>query len=150
VPNPAKIGTIAPCATFDRYDNPTPNGCPWMDDPQIPADRQPENAVVDPRGRGGPHRHGHRAVQGHPDMMGDMADMPHTVVLARADVYADALVAAPLARRLSAPILLTGSDGLDARVAQELGRLNAHRVFVMGGTAALSEQVTVRPAPPRA
>jgi putative cell wall-binding protein len=74
-------------------------------------------------------------------MMGEMAGMPHTVVLARADVYADALVAAPLARRLSAPILLTGSTGLDARVREELQRLNADRVFVMGGTAALSQQV---------
>ena len=63
------------------------------------------------------------------------------VVLARADVYADALAGAPLARALGAPLLLTPSDGLAPVVATELGRLGPQRIVLLGGTAALSQAV---------
>ena len=63
------------------------------------------------------------------------------VVIARADVYADALAGAPLAGFLGAPLLLTGSSGLDDRVATEVRRLSPARVVLLGGTDALSPQV---------
>jgi lactocepin len=62
-------------------------------------------------------------------------------VLARADDYADALAGAPLAARDGAPILLTGSDRLAADVEEELVRLGARTVILLGGTAALSPAV---------
>lgn len=68
-------------------------------------------------------------------------DQADTVVLARADEYADALTGAPLAAQLGAPLLLTGSDRLDARTADEIDRLGADEAVLLGGTDALSSSV---------
>ena len=62
-------------------------------------------------------------------------------VLARSDEYADALYGGPLAASVDGPVLLTGGDELDPRVVDELVRLGVERVWLVGGTAALSEQV---------
>ena len=63
-------------------------------------------------------------------------------VLARRDVYADALAGAPLAGDRG-PLLLTGGGRLDDRVAHELQRAlpQGHTVYLLGGTAALSADV---------
>jgi putative cell wall-binding protein len=63
------------------------------------------------------------------------------VVLARGDNFADALTAAPFAKQLKAPILLTGSNALDSGVALELKRLKAKKVYMIGGTGAISSAV---------
>ena len=68
-------------------------------------------------------------------------DSAPAAVLARADAYADALAAAPVAAALSGPILLTPSDQLMPQVLQELIRLDVSRVHLMGGPAALSADV---------
>ena len=68
------------------------------------------------------------------------------VVLARADTFPDALAAGPLAGFADAPILLTPSRRLDARVAAEIRRLGAQRVYVIGSTAALSAAVAEQAA----
>ena len=72
---------------------------------------------------------------------GEVFDAADTVVLARADSYPDALAGGPLAAALDAPILLTGRDGLDARVAAEVSRLGAQTAYLLGGTGALGEAV---------
>lgn len=64
-----------------------------------------------------------------------------TVLLARADHFADALVAGPLASQYQAPLLLTHRDGLAPAAAAELSRLSPARVVLVGGTAALGHQV---------
>jgi putative cell wall-binding protein len=64
-----------------------------------------------------------------------------TVVIARADDYADALTGGPLAAAEYGPLLLTSSEQLDDLVAAEIQRLGATRSIVLGGTAALSERV---------
>jgi subtilisin family serine protease len=64
-----------------------------------------------------------------------------SVVLARADSYADALGASSLAGKLDAPVLLTGSTALDPTVAAEIRRLGATTVWLAGGQAALSSAV---------
>ena len=64
-----------------------------------------------------------------------------TVLLARDDEFADALASGPLQALLSAPLLLTGGEALDARVVAELERLGASTVFILGGTAAVSQAV---------
>jgi subtilisin family serine protease/putative cell wall-binding protein len=58
-----------------------------------------------------------------------------TVVLARADEFADALTAAPLAARFGAPLLLTaaGTGAIEAEVGDEVRRLGATQVQVVGG-----------------
>lgn len=62
-------------------------------------------------------------------------------VLARADLYPDALTGAPLATALDAPLLLTESDRLSEPTAQELFRLGVERVTLLGGEAALAPAI---------
>lgn len=62
-------------------------------------------------------------------------------VLGRADLFADSLASSGVQGALGAPLLLTPTDSLDARVAAELDRLGVDRVAIMGGTAAISPAV---------
>lgn len=62
-------------------------------------------------------------------------------VLARADEFADALAAAPLAAQAGGPVLLTGAGGLSPATGQELDRLGVDRVYLVGGVQALSQAV---------
>ncbi|WP_205712525.1 cell wall-binding repeat-containing protein, partial [Euzebya rosea] len=68
-------------------------------------------------------------------------DSATAAVLARSDVFADALTASSLAAEVDGPILLTTPDTLDSRVADELTRLGVETVYMVGGTAALSTEV---------
>ena len=70
----------------------------------------------------------------------EFPDAP-AVVLARSDDYPDALAGAPLATTVDGPILLTPSDELDPKVREEIERLGADDVHLLGGTAALSSDV---------
>ena len=63
------------------------------------------------------------------------------VVLARSDTYPDALAGAPLARLLDAPILLTPTGSLHPTTRDEINRLQSTRAVLLGGEAALSDQV---------
>ena len=63
------------------------------------------------------------------------------VLLARDDVFADALGAGAAQGLLQAPLLLTDGDVLDGRVRAELVRLGAERVHLLGGEAAVSPAV---------
>jgi len=66
-----------------------------------------------------------------------------TAVLAYGMNYADALAGVPLASKLNAPILLTYTDTLDSATLEELGRLKAKKVIILGGTGAINEDVEV-------
>ena len=68
-------------------------------------------------------------------------DSADQVVLATAGGFADALAAAPLAGHLDAPLLLSWDTELDERVLQEIERLGATGVVMLGGEAALSSGV---------
>lgn len=68
-------------------------------------------------------------------------DASSQVVLASAADYPDALAAGVLAVRRDAPILLTLPDRLPAAVGDEIERLGADRVVIVGGRAAVSEDV---------
>ncbi|WP_147566382.1 cell wall-binding repeat-containing protein [Clostridium tyrobutyricum] len=63
------------------------------------------------------------------------------VVLASGQGYADALCAAPIASKNSAPILLTPSNNLDQNVKSEITRLKATHVIEIGGTGSISTNV---------
>jgi putative cell wall-binding protein len=63
------------------------------------------------------------------------------VVIARADLYPDALAGAPLAYHLGGPILLTDRDELPPIVLAEIRRLQAHQAVVLGGQAAVGAAV---------
>lgn len=63
------------------------------------------------------------------------------VVLAYGEDYPDALCAAPLAKQLDAPILLTGGKKLEKAVSDEINRLGAGNVFVIGGVSVVSSDI---------
>ncbi|WP_108664243.1 cell wall-binding repeat-containing protein [Euzebya rosea] len=62
-----------------------------------------------------------------------------TVVISRADQFADALVGAVVAAENDAPILLVDSTSTPAEVLDEITRLGATEAVVLGGTGAVSE-----------
>jgi 2',3'-cyclic-nucleotide 2'-phosphodiesterase / 3'-nucleotidase / 5'-nucleotidase len=64
-----------------------------------------------------------------------------TVVIARSDNFSDALTGAPLAYHLDAPILLTGTKSLNAKTKEEINRLGAKKVIILGGVNAVSADV---------
>lgn len=64
-----------------------------------------------------------------------------TAIVASGEVFADALVAGPLSAHGGHPVLLTPSTGLHRSVADYLLSKRIERVVLMGGTAALSQEV---------
>ncbi|MDZ4179272.1 MAG: cell wall-binding repeat-containing protein [Coriobacteriia bacterium] len=64
-----------------------------------------------------------------------------TVVLATGESWPDALGGAALAGALDSPLLLTRRDSLPNTVRDEIVRLGARRVIVLGGSAAVSDTV---------
>ncbi len=65
-----------------------------------------------------------------------------TVIIARGNDFADALAGVPLAHAFEAPILLTLTDELSDNVLAEIERLGATQAIVLGGNAAVSENVS--------
>jgi putative cell wall-binding protein len=63
------------------------------------------------------------------------------VVLARADQYPDALAGASLAAALGGPVLLTAPDHLSEATTNEIRRVGATTVVLLGGTGALGREV---------
>lgn len=63
------------------------------------------------------------------------------VVLASGDSFADSVTAGPLAAVAGGPVLATRTNRLEPAVVAELVRLEATRVTIVGGTAAVPEQV---------
>lgn len=64
-----------------------------------------------------------------------------TVFVSNYYAFADALSAAPLAYKHNAPILLTHSDKLTDLTKEEITRLQAKNVVIIGGTGSVSPQV---------
>ena len=63
------------------------------------------------------------------------------VVLAQGAEFADALAGVPFAQNIGAPILLTGKDSIAPEVLNEIKRLKASKVYVLGGEGAISQKV---------
>ena len=64
-----------------------------------------------------------------------------TVILANGMNYADALAAASLARYYYVPILLTNTHSLNPATREEIKRLGAWKVFILGGENAVGKEV---------
>ncbi|MGN6246427.1 MAG: cell wall-binding repeat-containing protein [Motilibacteraceae bacterium] len=71
------------------------------------------------------------------------AGSARTAVLARSDLFADALAGGPLAANQRGPVLLTKPTSLDSGVVAELQRVlpKGNTVFLLGGPGALSASV---------
>jgi len=76
-----------------------------------------------------------------PTVMPAGPDGNRWVVLASGATWPDALAASGLAGAAEAPLLLTRPTDLPAAVAQEISRLGANRVMIVGGTGAVSAGV---------
>ena len=72
---------------------------------------------------------------------GDMGILGRTAIVASGEVFADALVAGAFAARGPHPVLLTPPDRLHPGVASYLVSVGTEHVVVMGGTAALHQDV---------
>lgn len=66
------------------------------------------------------------------------------VLLARADDYPDAVAGATLAGALDAPLLLTAADAVGATLQAALEGLGTSRVTLLGGAAAIGDEVADR------
>jgi putative cell wall-binding protein len=73
--------------------------------------------------------------------MGRFPDGAPELLVARSDLYPDALAGGPLAKAIGGPILLTPGDTLDPATAAEIQRLGPTTVHVLGGTVAISDAV---------
>lgn len=62
-------------------------------------------------------------------------------VIVNGENFPDALSAAPLAQKYSAPILLTEDDSLNSNTADQLKRLNVKNVIIVGGQGVISPKV---------
>lgn len=68
-------------------------------------------------------------------------DKSDTVVLATGSNFPDALAGGPLAYQNDAPILLTKKDALHMATREEIERLEAEEVIILGGTGVISADV---------
>jgi len=65
-----------------------------------------------------------------------------TVIIASGENYPDALAGAVLSKAHNAPILLTSKSQLNSKVLEEIYRLGAKNVIILGGIAAVSNNVS--------
>lgn len=68
-------------------------------------------------------------------------DSADTAIITTGLDFPDALSAAPLAKKYNAPILLTSPNSLNLKVSAELTRLGVTKVFIIGGTGAVSTNI---------
>ncbi|MBV1821517.1 cell wall-binding repeat-containing protein, partial [Bacteroidales bacterium MSK.15.36] len=61
------------------------------------------------------------------------------VILVSGEDYPDALTASPLSKKYNAPILLTQSGKINSITLEEIKRLNAKNVIILGGPSIVSE-----------
>ena len=75
---------------------------------------------------------------------------PQNVVIASGEVFSDALVSAPLAQKLNAPILLVRKDRLAIETTQYLKdkKLSLKNIYIQGGTRTITaaNQVSIKAA----
>ena len=64
-----------------------------------------------------------------------------TVIVVRHDLFPDSMTASVLAKLKDAPILLNPTDKLDSRVGDEIKRLGAQEIIIVGGQNSVSEKV---------
>ena len=67
-----------------------------------------------------------------------------TLFIATGENFPDALAAAPLAHSLNAPVLLSKTSIIPQETIDEIRRLRPDRIYVLGGTAAVSSAVATR------
>lgn len=68
-------------------------------------------------------------------------DGANAVILTRGDDFPDALAGATLAAAFNSPILLTDNNSLSPETDSEISRLRPSKVYILGGTGAVSASI---------
>lgn len=71
----------------------------------------------------------------------DSFSLSKVVIVASGENFPDALVGGTLAAQIEAPILLVRKNSIDDTVVQEIKRLKADQVYILGGEAAVGKAV---------
>lgn len=71
----------------------------------------------------------------------DVFDQAPKVVIANGDDFPDALAASSLAAAINGPLMLTKQSGISNAVLVRLQRLDTNRVYIVGGTGAVSGRI---------
>lgn len=71
----------------------------------------------------------------------DLYEKSETVIIGSGENYPDALVGGALAVQIDSPILLVRKNSIDNIVSEEIERLGAKKVFILGGEAAVGKGV---------
>ena len=122
--NPANPGTVIPTPT------PTPN-VPGTTTPSVPGTTTPETPAQTPKAT--TRVAGADRINTAVEVSKKYYKSAETVIIANSEKFADSLSASALSKALKAPILLVKKDQLDSVVAQEIKRLGAKNVVVIGG-----------------
>lgn len=62
-------------------------------------------------------------------------------IIVNDSAIADALAATPFAKNINAPILLTGKNSLNYKTMEEIKRIGARNIYLIGGEAVLSKNI---------
>lgn len=63
------------------------------------------------------------------------------VVIVNSSAISDALAATPFAKSINAPILLAEKNSINSKVKSEIKRLNAKKIYLIGGEGVLSKNI---------
>ena len=123
---PEKPGTVTP--TPDQPGTTTPS-VPGTTTPSTPAETTKATTRVAGADR----------IQTAVEVSKKYYNSADTVIIANYEKFADSLSASALSKALKAPILLVQKDQLDSVVAQEIKRLGAKNVVVIGGNLSVDK-----------
>ncbi|OXZ39858.1 peptidase S8, partial [Finegoldia magna] len=126
-PGTTKPGTVTPTPTPTPAPTPAPTPTPGTTTPAQPAQTTKETPKATTRVAGADR------VNTAVEVSKKYYKSAETVIIANSEKFADSLSASALSKALKAPILLVQKDQLDSVVAQEIKRLGAKNVVVIGG-----------------
>ena len=128
--NPANPGTTNPGTTTPGTTNPGTTN-PGTVTPSVPGTTTPETPAQTTKAT--TRVAGADRINTAVEVSKKYYKSAETVIIANSEKFADSLSASALSKALKAPILLVKKDQLDSVVAQEIKRLGAKNVVVIGG-----------------
>ena len=130
--NPSNPGTVTPSVPGTT----TPSN-PGTTTPSVPGTTKPETPAQTPKAT--TRVAGADRINTAVEVSKKYYKSAETVIIANSEKFADSLSASALSKALKAPILLVQKDQLDSVVAQEIKRLGAKNVVVIGGEQSVDE-----------
>ena len=126
------------CKDFEK-DNPTKPGDNPGKTPNQPGTVTPTPSTPAEKQKTTTRVAGADRIQTSVEVSKKYYESAETVIIANYEKFADSLSASALSKALKAPILLVKKDQLDSVVAQEIKRLGAKNVVVIGGEQSVDE-----------